>query len=212
LGLTIVETADKTAMLVTAVKPDGLVPTWNVNHANQPEQHVKTGDVILQINNVSGSYQEMLEQWNTATQVALFIKHKVEEVTPEPLEEPPTTRNSDEAGNNIQSNMLGGQATNDSEGQHPPNVTSNAPKGMSPDGVTEEPPTNGNSKEAGNDIQSNMFGGQATNDSEGQQPPNVTSKAPQGTPPGFDEGGSISVGLQNTETDDSTGKCCKCGC
>eukprot|EP00929_Paragymnodinium_shiwhaense_P124384 TRINITY_DN9973_c0_g2_i1.p1 TRINITY_DN9973_c0_g2~~TRINITY_DN9973_c0_g2_i1.p1 ORF type:complete len:245 (-),score=81.06 TRINITY_DN9973_c0_g2_i1:267-923(-) len=93
VGLMIVGNVEPAGILVQAVKEDGLVPTYNRQHENTPEQQVREGDVIVAVNAVFGDFEEMKKE---LAQQKLTLMVKRPSATPadktvQPKEEGETT-------------------------------------------------------------------------------------------------------------------------
>jgi len=74
LGMTVVSDGNG-AFKISALKEEGLVPTYNKAPETTPETQVKAGDLILAVNDVFGNLDEMKKQLQQKT-VALSLKRQ----------------------------------------------------------------------------------------------------------------------------------------
>jgi hypothetical protein len=88
LGLSLDAFDDKKSILVTVVKDAGLIPQLSSTQENG-QVPIKVNDVIVQVNDVVGSYEGMMQQLKEATDITLHIKRSSAGIKPEPAEEPP---------------------------------------------------------------------------------------------------------------------------
>jgi hypothetical protein len=73
LGATF-EYPDGTALVIKALKTEGLIPTWNLEHVSESQElQLQVDDVIVDVNSVTGSSRKMAEAVQQATSDVVLI-------------------------------------------------------------------------------------------------------------------------------------------
>jgi hypothetical protein len=75
------------ALLILLVRPEGLLPGWNLQKQSSPEFQIKEGDLIVEVNSVKNDTTKMMEQV-TEKVVTLLIQRPVSVETKESAVEP----------------------------------------------------------------------------------------------------------------------------
>eukprot|EP00929_Paragymnodinium_shiwhaense_P002077 TRINITY_DN102285_c0_g1_i1.p1 TRINITY_DN102285_c0_g1~~TRINITY_DN102285_c0_g1_i1.p1 ORF type:complete len:225 (+),score=70.13 TRINITY_DN102285_c0_g1_i1:132-806(+) len=99
VGVTIVASSAPVGILVQGLKQEGLVPAYNKQYDNTPEQQVIAGDVIVAVNSVFGNFEQMMKELaqqkvtltmkrSAASAAEAATKPVAAEAAPEPAAEP----------------------------------------------------------------------------------------------------------------------------
>eukprot|EP00929_Paragymnodinium_shiwhaense_P054773 TRINITY_DN2744_c0_g1_i1.p2 TRINITY_DN2744_c0_g1~~TRINITY_DN2744_c0_g1_i1.p2 ORF type:complete len:304 (-),score=116.66 TRINITY_DN2744_c0_g1_i1:243-1154(-) len=86
VGLTIVANSEPAGILVQGLKEEGLVPTYNKQYENTPEQQVREGDVIVAVNAVFGDFEQMKKELEQQ-KISMIMKRPAT-TTPDLTEQP----------------------------------------------------------------------------------------------------------------------------